>query len=547
MKKFLTAIFVFLSLFTLGLSLGVKAETVMVEKEIYSTGFEDVTTDTKYQGTVKQTSKDVEWQIYYGNFTKTNPLSGGQSVQMRLYSSAKDKFGYLKTENKFSNVSKVKFIYKVSNTDLKMKVAWKGANNVSGEETISPSNIRQATYEKQFDELISDFSLTIQISDTSTAPKKNNYQLSIDDIYIYTKEEATTYSVSFDANGGTFAEDKGATIEASIGTDKEVTLPPETDLTKTLYETDTKYTTLKGWSDGTKTYEPGEKVTVSGATTFTAVYEATEAINSVINVEEALKICQLTGNNNTICKFTVSGKVSHIYLYDDGKTSKVTIVNSDETKSIVLYKMTGGTDLTVGDEIIATGYLINYNDKTPEMNSGCTYVISSKVECANFIKNETHSSLIVSYAGELNPTNVDLRLGGTITADSYLSGATYGVLVKEGSKELTAGKTTYTTVEEFIAANEGFKNVTCTPARVNESGVEDENGQKYQFAWVLTDMEGHYDTTMTAVMYMIYDGALYICKAKTTSVLGTVGQYLDPNNNFGFTEEQKTVLNNIKA
>lgn len=544
MKKLLTAIFLFLSLFTLSLSLEVKAEAAMVDKEIYSTGFEDTTTGTSYQGTVTQESNKVNWKIYYGNFTTTDHISGNNSAQIRLYN---DKTcGYLTNVDSFQKVSSIKFKYMVSNKGTKFKVSWKDGTE-SYSELVTPSSTSSAQYEKKFDSLINDFILKIEVDSSSTFPSSKNYKFTIDDIVIYTKEEVSTYNIEFNANGGTFAEGKGTPIEASIGTDKEVTLPTSADLSKTLYETDTKYTTLKGWSDGTTTYESGETVTVSGATTFTAVYEATDKINSVISVEEALKICQLTGNNNTICEFTVSGKVSDIYLYADGKTSKVTIVNPDETKSIILYKMKGGTDLTVGDEIIATGYLINYNDKTPEMNSGCTYVISSKVECANFIKTVTKSSLIVSYDEELNPTNVDLRLGGTITVDSYLSGATYGVLVKEGSVELTAGKTTYATVEEFIAANAGFKYVTCTPARVNESGVEDANGTNYQFAWVLTDMEGHYDTTLTAVMYMIYDDTLYICNAKTTSVLDTVAQYLDPENNFEFTEEQKTVLNNIKA
>ena len=165
--------------------------------------------------------------------------------------------------------------------------------------------------------------------------------------------------------------------------------------------------------------------------------------------------------------------------------------------------------------------------------------IMKKVETLpSFVTTDTKSSLIVTYDEELNPTDVDLRLGGIITTDSYLAGATYGVLVTTGTVVLTAGKTTYATVAEFIAANKGFKNVTCTPAQV-ETG--------YQFAWVITDMEDNYNTSLTAVMYMVYDGALYICNSKTTSVKDTASQYITNAVELGLTEEQKTVLGKLVA
>ena len=351
--------------------------------------------------------------------------------------------------------------------------------------------------------------------------------------------ETTTYNINFNANGGTFAEGKGTAIEnIENGTATTVTLPTSADLTKTLYETETKYTTLKSWTDGTNTYAPGEVVTVSSATTFTAVYEATDAVQSVINVEEALKICQLTGTNNTLYQFKVFGKIKLIETVYNETHNDISVVVTDGTNSLLLYRLSGGADLTVGAEIIATGYLKNFKGNTPEMDAKGTYTMVSKVECANFIETDTKSSLIVTYDEELKPTDVDLRLGGVITTDSYLAGATYGVLVTTGTVDLTAGKTAYATVAEFIAANEGFKNVTCTPAQV-ETG--------YQFAWVITDMEGNYNTSLTAVMYMVYDGALYICKSKTTSVKDTASQYIEDAGTLGLTEEQKNVLGKLVA
>lgn len=521
MKKILTAFFLSVALMFAGLlCLNVNA----AEKAIYSTGFEDATTGTNFQGTVSQTFNNVEWKIYYGNFTTTDAISGN-SAQIRLYSTSKN-CGYLTNINSFQKVSKIKFNYKVSNKNTKFKVSWTDGTN-SDSELVTPSSTSSTNYEKKFDTLIDNFILKIEVDSTSTFPESKHYKFTIDDIFVYTEEETSTYSISFDANGGTFVEGQGTAIEnIPNGTEKTVTLPTAADLSSPAY----KYSVFKSWTDGKNTYAPGEEVKVTAETTFTAVYEAPE----FITVSQALEICKITGTSNTSIEFSVKGVVSKIRYAYSSSTNCISVNLSDETSFIYLYKMKGGADLTVGDEIIATGYLITYNN-TPEMNEGCTYV---KGECANFIETDTKSSLIVTYDEELNPTDVDLRLGGIITTDSYLAGATYGVLVTTGTVNLTAGKTTYATVAEFIAANKGFKNVTCTPAQVATG---------YQFAWVITDMEDNYNTSLTAVMYMVYDGALYICNSKTTSVKDTASQYITDAVKLGLTEEQVTVLEKLVA
>ena len=509
MKKILTAFFLSVTLMFAGLlCLNVNAAETTYSYTFAKTVFS--ANDTKILG-------DFEWKLSGdGGFWGFDPKKGEQ------FGSKNDPYTELtlETTSEISNVSKIVVNASTASGATASLVVSVGTP-ADTKKTLSTT---ATDYSYEFDPKVSGV-ISIKITQTSS---KALYIKSISITY----EPSETYSISFDANGGTFVEGQGTAIEnIPNGTKTTVTLPTAADLSSPAY----KYSVFKSWTDGENTYAPGEAVEVTAKTTFTAVYEAPE----FITVSQALEICGITGTSNTSLEFSVKGVVSKIRYAYSSSANNISVNLSDETSDgtpfIYLYKMKGGADLLEGDEIIVTGYLINYKGNTPEMNEGCTYV---KGECANFIETDTKSSLIVTYDEELNPTDVDLRLGGIITTDSYLAGATYGVLVTTGTVDLTAGKTTYATVAEFIAANEGFKNVTCTPAQVATG---------YQFAWVITDMEGNYNTSLTAVMYMVYDGALYICKPKTTSVKDTASQYITNAVELGLTEEQKTVLGKLVA
>ena len=529
MKKILTAFFLSVALMFAGLlCLNVNAATP-IEDTLDASMFKATSTSyTNFSGVSGSSGA-----VYAGNSAKNSK----GAIQLRSSSSNS---GIVSTTSG-GNVRKVSVTWDSTTTNGRtLAIYGKNSAYASASNLYATTNADQGT---KLGSIVKGTSTELAITGDYKyiGLRSNSGAMYISEIKITWEEPvvATTYNINFDSNGGTFAEGKGTTIEnIAVGTETTVTLPTSEDLTKTAYQTDTQYTTLKAWTDGTNTYNPGQEVKVTSATTFTAVYEATEATQSIITVEEALKIVALTGNENTICDFAVTGTIASINTEYDSQYKNITVTITDGTNSLKLYRLDGGADLSVGDEIVATGKLINYNGTTPEMAAAATYTMVSKVECANFVTTETKSSLIVTYNEELNPTDVDLRLGGVITADSYLAGATYGVLVTTGTPELTAGKTTYASVAEFIAANNGFKNVTCTPAEVTEG---------YQFAWVITDMEGHYDTTLTAVMYMVYDGALYICNSKTTSVKATAQQYIADAKTLGLTEKQVTVLGKITA
>lgn len=521
MKKILTAFFLSVALMFAGLlCLNVNAATQTVDTLTASMFKATSTTYTEFSGVSVTNGSDA---VYAGQ----SAMSDDGSIQLR---SKKSNSGIVSTTSG-GYVRQVDVVWESWKTSGVLDIYGNTSPYTAATELYATGNSNQGTKLGSIN-CNKDTKLTVTGDYKYIGLRSNSGAIYIKEIKITWEEatETTTYKINFNANGGTFAEGKGTAINIPNGTGTTVTLPTAADLSSSPY----KYSVLKSWTDGTKTYAPGKEVKVTAETTFTAVYEAPE----FITVSQALEICEITGTSNTSLEFSVKGKIKSIDTAYDEQYENISIVITDGTSSLLLYRLSGGADLTVGDEIIATGYLKNFKGNTPEMDAKGTYTMVSKVECANFIETDTKSSLIVTYDEELNPTDVDLRLGGVITTDSYLAGATYGVLVTTGTVNLTAGKTTYATVAEFIDANEGFKNVTCTPAQVATG---------YQFAWVITDMEGNYNTSLTAVMYMVYDGALYICNSKTTSVKDTASQYITDAVKLGLTEEQVAVLGKLVA
>ena len=58
----------------------------------------------------------------------------------------------------------------------------------------------------------------------------------------------------------------------------------------------------------------------------------------------------------------------------------ITLLLGDKTNNIEAYRLTGGEELEVGDIIKVTGYLFNYNNKTPEFSENCTYELIKKAK-----------------------------------------------------------------------------------------------------------------------------------------------------------------------
>lgn len=348
----------------------------------------------------------------------------------------------------------------------------------------------------------------------------------------YKYDEAfSKYSVRFNAGKGVFAEGKGTTISVNEGETYTGNVPTVEDLSMTAY----KYTNLVGWNDGVKTYAPGEAFEVNTLTVFNAVYE----IPANITVDQANEIASLTGTTKTSYKFKCMGIVSSIEKTNE-KTIQFTLkdLNSESTISVYNAKLNGV--IYVGDKLTITGSLCNHESTTLQFMDDSSYVINDNL-ISSFTHTETMASLKATYDSNFMPVDVDLRFGAKIGLNSYNENAHYGVMVIDNSASdlFVAGATEYATADEFLANHEGVKKMACPNGALLEDG--------YQFAWVITDMEGHYKTYFTAVIYMEYDGVLYFGTAKLRSVAQQASRYLEDAaaGKMELTEDAKKVLDNI--
>ncbi len=96
---------------------------------------------------------------------------------------------------------------------------------------------------------------------------------------------------------------------------------------------------------------------------------------SELTIAEALQVCELTGETNCAFIYSTTGVIASIDTAYDSGYGNITVTISDETGSIKAFRMTGGAELNVGDEITVTGTLINYSGNTPEFIQGCTYEV----------------------------------------------------------------------------------------------------------------------------------------------------------------------------
>lgn len=339
----------------------------------------------------------------------------------------------------------------------------------------------------------------------------------------YNSENATTYNVSFDANGTSFAEGKGDNIEVENGARKQVILPTIDDLVYTYKNS----IILDKWSDGTNDYEPGSTVEVSKGTTFTASYK--EDNSKVLSVYDAVELAKHVGKTGTTLQYQVFGVIKE---FDSKYPDTFTIVDEDDaTKKIKIFNpktKVADSYVVVGDKVLVSGQVLNYNNKTPEINAGCTYTNVSM-----FQRVETMSSLSFDWAttdGETyTVSNVSLRFGNLFRAVAFDSNAQYGVFVIKSSVLGTS------TVEQYLSgktlaeinADANVCNAVATPVKVNAQGVADEKGKYYQFAAVLSDMDEYLTTSITAVMYVVIDGQIYYSVEKTASVQSTAYAYFN--------------------
>lgn len=183
-------------------------------------------------------------------------------------------------------------------------------------------------------------------------------------------------------------------------------------------------------------------------------------------------------------------------------------------------------------------FYIKNSDETTQLNSIVIEYESIELGDNLLMTTQTQSSLKIAYDTYLKPTDVDFRIGGIIPNELYYDGAVYGVIATNREFSFNVGKTDYQSIDEYIANNAGYnlQNIVCKPVAV-------ENG--YQFAWVITNMEGHYLDIFNATIYIEVGNSLYLCSPFNGSVITTGQKYLDKALELGLTEEQQNVISNL--
>lgn len=166
------------------------------------------------------------------------------------------------------------------------------------------------------------------------------------------------------------------------------------------------------------------------------------------------------------------------------------------------------------------------------------------IHMGDFIELSTKASLKIAYDEALNPIDVDIRFGGMLDLDFMDDIASYGVVVTtDWFDEVSSSVIEKKTMADFLTEHNTYKNMVCTPVKVNSSsGVE-----HYQFAWVINDMEGNYNTTFKAFMYMEYNGNLYLSQSVSYSVVSLARYYYENRIELDLTEEQVQVIERLAS
>lgn len=345
-------------------------------------------------------------------------------------------------------------------------------------------------------------------------------------IAIYKKVDSsvqeTTYDISFNANGGKFADSEGVKITKNVGEKESI------DLSKYNPAAPYPYAKLSGWTNGENTYAPADVVEVSSKAIFKAKWEASK----ILTVEEAIEVANSTGTTQTTIPYTVEG-----YFVSVDDSNSITIKDS-KGNEFVAYAATKGEALEEGDLIRITGYIINYNNKTPEINRGGTYeIVSNATPEDKFAASKVKASLSFDWSsndkGEYSVSNLKLRFGVMLDSKNTVENGTYGALLISAydlkSESFTEVIKSYnqTTVDGILASNDKIikKEVTIKD-NVLMCSIDD---VKYSDAYYV-------------VFYVISNDTLYLTEERADLVGLDIVDYATNSEEYDLTIDEVLAL-----
>lgn len=451
-KSLLVLMIAFIAIFTLGISSKVKAAEVV----------ESVDFTTK---AVKSSNYKNTWT--YDGWT----VSGGANNN--------GGWAYVKMGGHATNLSAYNTIYiaspKVASATSKVEV-----NIIAGS---LPKSGMSATVQL---EVYSDSSLATKVDSTAAVtvtksaallefeptngvswPANSYYKV----VFNCTNTSSTNGIVWLD-NVSIYDYNAGDALAPSIKLDGDNYT--EVDDVVTLTATTANLTSSLVWSSSDSniaTVDQSGNVTAKsmGVATITAAADGAEATfeftvyptdGSEITIAQALTICDWVGTAECAFTYAVTGVVETINTEYNSSYNNITVTITDGANSIQAYRMTGGSDLVVGDKITIEGTLTKYSGNTPQFTAGATYVAVAD------------EGVVAAAKEALNAINAYMSLAYKYTRDQQEVAATADSILMKHSEASTSNLT----AEENSAAIFGldanlFSVISAKNKASNEVGI----------------------------------------------------------------------------
>lgn len=251
------------------------------------------------------------------------------------------------------------------------------------------------------------------------------------------------------------------------------------------------------------------------------------------------------------------GTVSKYYVLlskDNGQTYEK-VKEESFTSSTKSLNASFATPVTGRIAFVITGSSPRLVLNTLEIKTSSSTTPSKGEE---FAKYETLASLNFNWYqndGIYSTSNLSLRFGTIIDKNVYESNAKYGILLikqemlddedlKSYLDDLKSNVTLDELVELVNLDNMGLKKYELNPAQVDSVGQASLNGDYYQFAGVITEIED-YSCVISAVMYMETEDGVYFTRTSTYSVNSIVEYYI--NNAQALGIENKDILGSLES
>lgn len=343
-----------------------------------------------------------------------------------------------------------------------------------------------------------------------------------EDITLYAKWLAK-YTVSFDTDGG-------STVESQTVVTGNKATKPASNPTKDGYN-------FKGWyKDSAHTNEfDFENDTITENTTIYARFDEPE----LLSVSEAQQLAKQFVGKNSPDLYKVKGKVSST----SNENQKITIVLKEGSSEFTFFKVDKTETVKVGDIVVGVGYLYYYkSSNTSEFNGKCTYTVLKGTEL--FEQLEIKNQLAYHWQTEDSTTytidNVSLRFGVNLTEEmKSLEGVKFGAILAKKTDitdiNLSEDARKCTSAAEVVGKNEKLKYLEFT-------NIAAEGGMT---SLRLDNLDSALAEEFVVVIYMEYNGKLYVTEQKIASVKVIASEYLKSDLEILKNEQIKGSLNQL--